>query len=621
VALPTPNVTAAVEKMSKLRVGRYKPNATYPKAPRAKDLESNYASWLGFAFKSGLSTSYDGSPGLGKTAEAEAEVALLAEALGVPVELVVINVAQIDPTALVLPAKVEDESRDFPFLDFTLDSQLADEETLKVILLDDKSRAAKPVQNMLLELVQSRSIQGKRIPNVLAVLGTDNLGKAEGVTSQPDWAAKDRWVTFKVTDADTSWRYALAAKYSDIDLSGVFSYYNSLPHDIRWFFSPRKLDHLLFDLINGLPGVWAVSLIGGERRWWGSEDKTFEIIDAIARAIGVTNRTTMEDPLRVVVDLVDRFGVNANVESEPGTGKTAYLSQLINELEDTDLIALSGPTLMPDDFVFSTVVNGTVTRIPNGRFVKDPERKKMLVLDEGWRSTAATRNGFMPLLQEKRLGGIKLENFSGVIMANNPKRVAGMTLDVGRPDPAQADRFGINIQLKPNDIPSLSYLLDKYGDDAKPVVDWYREDLPPTDPSRVLVTRRTLERIIVLAQHDMDIESAFITDEDGNRYPPIPLTDLRARLADRPMAKLSAIAASVEEWEARLTATPVDPEDLLVVFAAFSDAMEEQLTEHRDACVRLYRLLDEQSRFNLLRHGGSRQTFWRGVLADSQKAA
>jgi len=229
----------------------------------------------------------------------------------------------------------------------------------------------------------------------------------------------------------------------------------------------------------------------------------------------------------------------------------------------------------------------------------------------------------MPILQEKSFGGIRPEQFIGTIMANNPREVAGMKLDVGRPDPAQADRFAMNLQLTHDDIPGLEWLLATYGEDAEPVVDWYREDLQATDPSRVLVTRRTLERIIKLSRRGQDVEKAFILDADGNRYPPISLVDLRARLEDRPLARLTQVVANVDDYERRLEATgdDEDTDAMLTVFNAFSNALLPQLEKHRDVCVRLYTVLDKQSQFNLLRHGGDRQRFWYAVLKEVTPAS
>lgn len=589
------------------------PNATYQEAPSTKELFGlDIVQGFSFAVEEDVPVSFDGPPGIGKTAFLNQ----VCRQLGIQVE--VINLGQITPDNLVLPAKHEREGLDFPYLDFTLDGRLASPDP-KVIVLDDKSRGSKHVQNMALELVQSRAIQGIEIPNLLAVLGTDNQGKAEGISSEPDLAAKDRWVTVQVDSTSTPWRRALAAKYADVDLTGAFNVYKTLTPDIRWFFSPRKLDHLLYNLLRGNPGEWSVSVVSGERRWWGSEDRTFEIIEKVASAIGVANRQKVSEPVKVALDAAIADGSNVYIESPPGSGKTAYVTDYLGK-QGIDVIALSGPTMMPEDLVFPAVEDGKVVRMPNGRFVEDTGRRKMLLLDEVWRASAPTRNAFMPVLQERSFGGVVPDDFVGTIACNNPKKVGEMRLDVGRPDPAQADRFPISLQINHDDLPGLEWLLATYGTDAEPIVEWYQEDLPPMDPSRVLITRRTLERLIKLARRSLPLEWALITS-DGERIP-VSLADLKSRLSNRPLARLKAIVADVDSYEEILSkGEDHDPAAHHAVYEAFSRAMLPQLEEVRDVCVTLYRHLNRQHRLNLVRHGGVKQAFWHSVLMDATKAA
>lgn len=613
-------IRAAIEEAY---VEAFVPNATYDEAPSPEELmQLDVIQAAGLALGADVPVSLDGPPGTGKTSMLKH----IGEILGLQVE--VINAAQITPDNLVLPAKQERPDVDFPFLDFTLDSRLMTDQW-KLIIIDDKSRAAKHVQNMLLEFVQSRAIQGKRIPRIAAIMGTDNVGKREGITKAPDRAQRDRWATFPVTSASTAWRRALAAKYPEVDLSGAFQVYNTLTPEIRWYFSPRKLDHLLYNLIRGNPGEWAVSIVSGTRRWWGEEsytldqriDKTFELIDKVASAIGTSNRTSVSEPAKRAVDCVIEDGVNAYIESPPGFGKTAYISDYVRE-RNIELIALSGPTMMPDDLVFPAVHDDQVVRLPNGRFIDNPGQGKVLLLDEVWRSSAPTRNALMPVLQEKCFGGIYPPDFIGTIAANNPREVAGEKLDVGRPDPAQADRFPVSIMLKLGDIPSLEWLLATYGEYAEPVVEWYQEDLPDSsvDPSRYLVTMRALERIIHIHKlnsegWEIPLESAMPRDTNGDMIP-VPMGDLRARLGGHVVAKLKTIIAEVDHYVELLEkGEDEEPTAHNIVFRALAGPTVTQLEAQRPALDRLFNALARQHQVVLLRQRAEgKQDLWKRIL-------
>ena len=106
----------------------------------------------------------------------------------------------------------------------------------------------------------------------------------------------------------------------------------------------------------------------------------------------------------------------------------------------------------------------------------------------------------------------------------------------------------------------------------------------------------------------------------GGEYVKVPLVDLHARLEKRPLARLKAIVADVEQYEADLSLGKDEfPMEHATVFMAFLKADVAALEKVREVCVRLYRVLDRQHRIDLIRQGGERQRFWNGVLQDSAK--
>src|SRR5690606_5550822 len=118
-------------------------------------------------------------------------------------------------------------------------------------------------------------------------------------------------------------------------------------------------------------------------------------------------------------------------------------------------------------------------------------------------------------------------------------------LEVGKADRAQADRFHMSISITAQDVPWASHLLKTYGEDAEPFLEWWKECLD--DLGRVLITARTLERMIKRFRAGLGLEQAkvFLNGE----YVPVPIHELDAMLANRPLARLKAVAAKVDEYE------------------------------------------------------------------------
>lgn len=594
------------------------PTATFPEP--SEKIEKGIMEKVGPLVEAGVPVRLVGPPGTGKTSEVKA----WCDRNGY--NLTYLSLSLIVMTDLAVPVLVTDKG-EIPLLEWLVDEQLRGENGKWVLFLDELSRTNPTVQNAVLEIVQSRRVVGHELENLVGVLAADNAGKREGIQSEPDMAMMDRFATVFVDSSSTAWQQALAVRFPETDLHGVFKVYRELTPELRWHLSPRKLEQVIYNLLRGNPFIWSISLLAGDRQWWVDEhgnDRTFEIGEKLAAALGVPLVQKVDDPVAKAVDCLIRDRVNVLVEGAPGIGKTAYIEHLL-EKKGVDAILMSAPACLPSDFAITAPVNGKLQRIPQARFLREAGKPKAMLLDEVWRAKPATRNSLMEPLMERSVAGVQLPNFLGTIATNNPKEVSGRKLDVGRPDPAQAGRFAISISLADGDIPALEYILAKYEDLAEPVVAWYQEDLPEGDPSRVLITMRTLERLIKLIELELPLEYALIT-EGGERVCAAHLPALRERLEKRPLARLKSIAANVDEWEEWLSEGEgaakqyTNPDKHHAVYAAFSKALLPQLEEARPTCIRLFRVLDNSYRIALIRSSKDKQAFWSSVLREAVEA-
>lgn len=588
-------------------------NATYAQAPPAKEFaDLDLVQGFQFGLAEDVPVRFIGGAGIGKTSF----LLDMCEQLGITV--VYIPAALTAPEDLTVPAPHDDPDTGQKVLDFLLNSELT-APGQKVLVIDELARAPKQVQNQLLELVQNRRLADIPIPDLVGVFSADNDGKEySGLQGSADLAQADRWATITVDVNGSPWRRALAAKYADTDLTGVFRHYASLPKRIKEVLNPRKLDHVIYNLLRGHPGIWGLAIVAGERQRLIDEagaDLTDEVLDKIASALGTTNRDRLEDPVAAAFKAAMADGVNLFIEGAPGTGKTAYLRDQI-EQAGAEMVYFSAPVTSPDSLLVPMPnSDGELDTLVYKSLVTDTGRPKVLMVDEVWRGSKQTRNALMEPFQQGTIAGQAIPGLVACVAANNPKEVSGYKLDVGRPDPAQAGRFAINLSVDAADIPSFEHLLAKYGEEAEPFIEWYQHDLDANDPSRVLITRRTIERLIKLHRQGKPLEWAkpFLNGE----HAPVSLIDLETRLANRPVARLRYIAQHSDWYAEQLgQGEDVDPARHDEVYAAFSKAELSQLTEQREVCVKLYALLKQQYRFALLRRGGDRQQFWYHVLRD-----
>jgi len=153
-----------------------------------------------------------------------------------------------------------------------------------------------------------------------------------------------------------------------------------------------------------------------------------------------------------------KHGINVMLTGKHGVGKTQKMLKALGEegLEiGKDFLYFSAATLDPwVDFVGvpKEVTNDGETFLDLVRPRIWKNDVKIIILDEFNRAPKKVRNAVMELVQFRSINGMKIENLKCVWVAENPDDEEG-TYDVEKTDPAQKDRFQVQI--------NVPYRLDK----------------------------------------------------------------------------------------------------------------------------------------------------------------
>ena len=607
------DAVSAVKDALEKYLASYQPNATYKSKPELKDY---LALPIVKAFVHALSTGQRmylvGEAGIGKTSFVKA----VGNEMGY--DVISINAANLGVENLFVPfprTHPEWGSRVIKSLFYKRFAA----DTKKVIFIDEIGRADAGLANTLMELLQEGTLAGEKIEGLVTVIAADNpQGTSYGKMSGLDFSQADRFATVVLDSKSTPWRRALATEFAEVDLTKVFTTYDTLDADVRKIANPRVLAFIISALLEGFPGECALPMVTGVRQKLvtkAGNDVTKDVLDKIASALGTINRESIPDIVDRAVDYSIRHGKNIYIQGRPGIGKTARIKAILKTKNITAHYD-SAAVLQPEDLTipFPSDDGKTLDLVPMEKFA-DPN-PWIWIVDEIARGSRRTQNAIMEPIQERTIGGLKT-GLIATIALNNPREVAGFKLDVGKNDLAQASRFALSIEIDAKDIPSARYLRDVYGEElATPFVEWWEDDLD--DIGRVLCTPRCLERMINL--HESGNELLWALPFVNGEYVKVPLVELHARLDKRPLARLRQVVANVDEYAGQL-AKGKDEEAMAhaTVFMAFYKADIPQLEEVRGICVRLFDLLDRQHRIDLIRQGGDRQKFWHGILTESSK--
>lgn len=551
-----------------------------------------------------------GPPGIGKTSH----LRTVGQALGY--DVIIINAANLSIENLQVPFPVWNETLQSQVLKPLIYGRFLSDKP-KLIFIDEIGRADAGLANTLMELLQEGTLCGNKIPNLATVMAADNpQGQASGRLVGLDFSQASRFSTVELDAKSTPWRRALAEEFSTIDLTKVFSVYDTLDDKVREVLNPRVLAFAIRALTNGFPGIYALPIISGARRMLLNTiavDVTTEVFDRLATALGTTNREVIPDVVERAIAFALKYKQNIYLQGAPGIGKTASIKAALTKL-GVRYHYDSAAVLSPEDLnvPFPSQDGVTLDLLPAEKFA-DPE-DWMWIVDEICRGTRRTQNALMEPIQERTVGGIKT-NMIATIALNNPREIAGMKLDVGKNDLAQASRFALSIEIDASNINWGRYLKDTYGEDvATPFIEWWEDDID--DLARTLANPRVVEKLIghYEAGNDLKWGIPFVNGE----YVKVPLVDLHARLEKRPLARLKAIVADVDRYEEELLKGKDEAStEHSTVFWAFYKADVTALKEVRAVCCRLFAVLDRQHRIDLIRQGAEKQRFWNGVLLES----
>lgn len=561
-----------------------------------------------------------GPHGIGKTATFFSHIAESYE----DTVLVFVPAANLTPDDLLINAPVREDGE--LVLRQLVMSQLRPGKRF-VLLIDDSLQAGETIQSQLMQIACNWTLGefDLRALGCVGVFLTDNESLAETSARRSDLAILDRMVTVRMTANDTAWRTKLAARYRDWDLRPFFNVWNSLAPELREALSPRTMEHVLANAREGFPLRWALPLVNGERlrleetRGKKPVDRTAEVLDRLASALGVHNPASIPDPVRQVLKAALRNRWSVLLQGPPGCGKTELVRETIRTELGREPLYFSLPVTNVEDLCAPLPTSdGTLENLMARPFTgREP---KAIVWDEYNRpKDKAAFARLMEITQEWSLAGRPIENLRAQVAIQNPPYHLGRKLLVSRNNIAQATRFTASLVVDPADIPANEWLIRKYGGVAETVLEWWKHDID--DEGREWITKRTIERLVKLHERGLPLELATIYLGDGE-YAPVPLTALIDRLANRQVTGLGELAKQVGLWEARLRAesAPEGGNHGDVVHQVLANAELSQLRRHRKVVTRLVALLPPKLRATyLVGVTEDRQRFWIDVFANVKR--
>lgn len=627
----------------------YGSNATFSRPVTLADLAENnlvqeIVSWLSSnlnvrTISQLVNLRLFGSHGVAKSSLPRAVLTALSPTIekvtGKPLVVHVVPLASMSPDVTVFPAATTREDGRRVLSQRLLDAW-TDPNVWHAFIWEEPSRAKAAARNAMLAVLTAGKLGGVEIPNMVGSIVTDNEGAAFGIAASPDFTFLDRFEHIEVTWKDAPWARYLADQFPTRDLAKLLAAYANpklLTDEARsLYLTPRTLEHVVFNLNEGLPGDWGIPDRAGEHKvqilekvyTTGSDGKkkdsgktkdvTADVLDALAAGLGVSQPRQVFDKYRTAIRTSVRRSKNAYIQGPPGVGKTAAaVEAVLEEMPEANIFYCSLAEITPENW-FLPLLDKTTNQI--GLYLTEELLDAdVLIFDEIWRAKGAVKHQLMEILQEGTFAGMPLKART-VIAMNNPKKLGELTLDTGIPDRAQADRFFINVRVDVHDIPSGEWLMKEYGKDGEDALDWWSNDVP--ENIKPLVTRRTLDRLISRNRRGRNLLPALVRYK-GQYFGEAELHLLKKRFDGRQPATLARIAADLDckvphtadgtcvatdtqkGWLCKLAVGEIAaaPEHLTVGKALY-DAELPLLEAHHDAVVRLLAVLGQQQRLNLV---------------------
>ena len=138
----------------------------------------------------------------------------------------------------------------------------------KVIVLDEVYRASRRTSNALMEVQQERTIGGRTIPGLRAVIGINNPKSAGGMklnVGRSDMAQATRWtLSIQLSPSDTGWSAWLYATYGEEITPFLEWWQDDLDDTARVLITARGIERLFGLYSAGLPLEWGKPYVNGE---------------------------------------------------------------------------------------------------------------------------------------------------------------------------------------------------------------------------------------------------------------------------------------------------------------------------------------------------------------------
>ena len=603
-----------------------KPSATFPDVDEleVEILKTKAARWGTFAWETKNTVQFISDPGVGKTSFVKD---YFKNHLGLEVLQLHLPTLDLDRLSVAMPETAADGST---VLSPSVMTQLLDAD---VVLLDESRRAKESVRNSVMEMVQNKTIGGTPLKDGVTFIVCNNWSNESGVMSSgTDLAQESRFKTVELKARDLPWMVALGATFPDVDLTELFKVYNTL--ESRYpgaskYVSPRTLEHIIWNILNDLPGEYGLPLMAGPREWIMTSKKgeepqnvTDEIMQLFCNALGRSFRKSSPEYARRALQLAIEQGKTCMLQGAPGIGKTAYVQQQTADSGiNTQYWSLQN--INPDEHVVPFPNDNNRLELMLSKVLKPADGEEfILIADEYYRAKPAVLNMMLEVTQGGTLGGQDIP-VKSVIAMTNPRVINGQRQAVNKPDRAQADRFFISVDLTENDIPANEYLLNKYGETAEPFLEWYKEDLD--DLGRTLVNKRVLEGMMKIYEFFQDGDELlhglpYINDE----HVAVSLTDLKTRLRKGQPARLRYVLEKKDEFLERLAERSddggnADQEAHITVYTAMNNAEVSELEKAKDDLAELVAHMDRTHRVALVRNKGERQSIMSKILVAARK--
>jgi len=601
---------------------KWKATATYPERPKGWKGVSKLEEFIDAMIDLGQTGQIFGEHGIGKTATFFSHIPDHHD----DTVLVFVPAANLTPDDLLVNAPVRDRVTGELVLRQLIMRQLRPGKRF-VLLIDDALQAGETIQSQLMQIACNWTLGefDLRELGCVGVFLTDNESLAETATRRSDLAILDRMVTVKITATDTAWRHKLAERFPTIDLTPVFQVWTSLSPAMRQLLSPRTLEHILDCAFAGFPLIWGLPLVNGSRLELAESKKdgspgperTDEILDRIASALGVRNPAQTPDAVRRVVREAIARRWSVLIQGPPGCGKTEVVREVVREELGHEPLYFSLPVTNVEDLCAPVPTpDGSLENLLAAKFTEPGP--KVVVWDEYNRpKDKSTFAKLMEVTQEWSIAGRPIPGLRAQIALQNPPYHLGRKMLVSRNNIAQATRFTASLTINPEDIPANEWLIATYGATAETVLEWWKNDID--DDGREWITKRTLERLIKLHHRELPLEMAKIYLGDGE-YAPVPLGALEARFAKNPATGLGDIAANLDDWIRRLAAADEESaegtDDTDIVHQVLANAELSQLREHLDTVARLLAGLPPKLRSSyLVGQSAEKQRFWIDAFA------